>query len=47
MKQTVQAVLGLVFILLCLPLQTLPSEDIEKEELELQLARTRMPTLSF
>ncbi|CDJ63219.1 hypothetical protein, conserved [Eimeria necatrix] len=26
---------------------TFPSEDIEKEELELQLARTRMPTLSF
>lgn len=26
---------------------TYPSEDIEKEELELQLARTRMPTLSF
>ncbi|KAL8455889.1 hypothetical protein Emag_000263 [Eimeria magna] len=25
---------------------TFPSEDIEKEELELQLARTRMPTLS-
>ncbi|CDI83747.1 hypothetical protein, conserved [Eimeria acervulina] len=27
--------------------QAFPSEDIEKEELELQLARTRMPTLSF
>lgn len=27
--------------------QTFPSEEIEKDELELQLARTRVPTLSF